>query len=63
MFQVKWRPVFWGIGLQFLFGLMILRWSVGMAVFNFLSDKVNGFIQFTYAGSSFVYGTVTEKVE
>lgn len=30
----------WGLVLQFIFGLLILRWSVGAAVFQCIGDKV-----------------------
>ena len=38
-FRVVWRHVAWGLALQFLFGLVILRWDVGKAVFECLGDK------------------------
>ena len=26
--HVKWRNVLWGVGLEFAFGLLVLRWDV-----------------------------------
>ena len=26
--HVKWRSVLWGVGLEFLFGFLVLRWEV-----------------------------------
>ena len=37
---IRWRQVFWGIGLQFLFGLIVLRSSTGRQLFSCLGDKV-----------------------
>ena len=54
--QVKWRPVVWGLGLQFLLGVMILRWSAGYHFFRFLGDQVKVFLDYTDAGSKFVFG-------
>ncbi|XP_072046613.1 solute carrier family 28 member 3-like [Amphiura filiformis] len=54
--HVKWRPVLWGMWLQFIFGLLILRTKVGFDVFTFLGDLVNNFLNFTDAGASFVFG-------
>ncbi|KAG1665134.1 Solute carrier family 28 member 3 [Nymphon striatum] len=54
--KVKWRPVIWGLLLQFIFGLMILRWSVGQSVFKCLGDNVSKFLSFTDAGSKFIFG-------
>jgi pyrimidine nucleoside transport protein len=36
---VVWRHVIWGLILQFVFALMILRWDVGRAVFSCVGDK------------------------
>ncbi|XP_019633493.1 PREDICTED: sodium/nucleoside cotransporter 1-like [Branchiostoma belcheri] len=55
--KVKWRPVLWGLSLQFLLGLFVLRTSVGYDVFKFLGDKFQGFLAFTDDGTSFVFGT------
>lgn len=38
--QVYWRPVFWGIGLQFLLGLLILRTKPGFIAFDWLGKQV-----------------------
>lgn len=38
--QVYWRPVFWGIGLQFLLGLLILRTNPGFIAFDWLGRQV-----------------------
>ena len=51
--QIIWRHVVWGLGLQFIFGLMILRWSEGREFFNCLGGKVDTFLGYTDAGSSF----------
>lgn len=45
--RVKWRQIFWGIGLQFLFGLLIIRWSGGRDAFDCISGKVRGKKQLT----------------
>ena len=56
IFQVDWRPVVWGIGLQFLLGVIILRWSAGYYFFRFLGDQVKVFLDYTDEGSKFVFG-------
>lgn len=55
-FQIDWRPVFWGLGLQFVLGLLVLRWSVGNAVFTWLGNQFSTFLSYTQAGTVFVYG-------
>ncbi|XP_004449509.2 solute carrier family 28 member 3 [Dasypus novemcinctus] len=54
--RVYWRPVFWGIGLQFLLGLLILRTKPGFMMFDWLGRQVQTFLGFTDAGASFVFG-------
>ena len=38
--RVVWRHIIWGLALQFVFGLAILRWEVGKNIFQCLGDKV-----------------------
>ncbi|XP_078685520.1 sodium/nucleoside cotransporter 1-like [Branchiostoma floridae x Branchiostoma belcheri] len=54
--QVRWRPVLWGLALQFCLGLFVLRTSVGFQTFNFLGQTFEGFIKFADEGSQFVFG-------
>ncbi|XP_003216567.4 solute carrier family 28 member 3 [Anolis carolinensis] len=54
--KVVWRPVFWGIGLQFVLGLITLRTKVGFDAFNWLGVQVQTFLGYTDAGSKFVFG-------
>ncbi|XP_022256038.1 sodium/nucleoside cotransporter 2-like [Limulus polyphemus] len=62
--NIIWRQVLWGVMLQFVFGLIILRLPVGRKIFKCLGDKVETFLSFTDAGSSFVFGyLVTGKLE
>ncbi|NWU97139.1 S28A1 protein, partial [Upupa epops] len=60
---VSWRAVFWGLGLQFLFGLFVLRTTPGTQAFQWLGDQIQVFLSYTTAGSSFVFGnTLIEEV-
>ncbi|KAM4848506.1 solute carrier family 28 member 3 [Urocitellus parryii] len=54
--RVYWRLVFWGIGLQFLLGLLILRTKPGFIAFNWLGTQVQIFLDYTDAGARFVFG-------
>ena len=60
--QINWRQVTWGLVLQFVFGLGILRWKPGRLFFECIGSKVDIFLSFTDAGSSFIYGAlITQK--
>ncbi|XP_070579751.1 solute carrier family 28 member 3-like isoform X2 [Ptychodera flava] len=54
--QVKWRPVLWGLALQFLLGLFILRTKAGYDAFKWLGDQCQIFLEYTDAGSRFLFG-------
>ena len=61
--RVPWRVVGWGIGLQLLFGIVVLKTEAGLAIFRFLNDVVVGLLEFTHEGTKFLFGDyVDEKV-
>ncbi|NXM26145.1 S28A2 protein, partial [Oxyruncus cristatus] len=53
---VSWRAVFWGLGLEFLFGVFVLRTTPGVQAFQWLGDQIQIFLGYTTAGSGFVFG-------
>ncbi|KFW10301.1 Sodium/nucleoside cotransporter 2, partial [Eurypyga helias] len=61
---VCWRAVFWGLALEFLFGLLVLRTTPGVQAFQWLGDQIQVLQLFTpFPGSSFVFGnTLIEEV-
>ena len=54
--QVKWRHVVWGIALQLIFGLIVLRWDFGRRAFECLGSKFSLLLDYSVAGSEFVFG-------
>ncbi|XP_060545432.1 sodium/nucleoside cotransporter 1-like [Pantherophis guttatus] len=53
---VSWRAVLWGLGLQFALGLFIIRTEPGFQAFEWLGHQIQTFLNYTTAGSSFVFG-------
>lgn len=51
-----WRTVLWGLGLQFIFALLILKTAWGAAVFDLAGRAVSKLIQFSNEGCMFVFG-------
>ena len=51
-----WRTVAWGLGLQFLFGFLILKTHAGERVFDFCQRGVTKLIGFAEEGSKMVFG-------
>ena len=54
--RVPWRVVLWGLALQLLFGLVILKTPVGERVFDGLNDVVVALLGFTVEGARFIFG-------
>ncbi|KAK6967664.1 sodium/nucleoside cotransporter 2, partial [Biomphalaria glabrata] len=57
---INWRPVIWGLGMQMLLGLFVLRTSVGAQAFRFIGHQFEIFLNYVLAGVTFVFG---EKYE
>ena len=62
---VNWRTVFWGMGLQVVLALFILKfevngWRPGYEFFAAASAGVKRFLEFTNAGSRFVFGGLAD---
>lgn len=53
---VRWTPILWGVGLQLLFAVFILRTPIGLAIFQWLGDRAADFLNFSDAGAAFVFG-------
>lgn len=58
---VSWRAVSWGLGLQFVLGLFVIRTEPGFIAFQWLGDQIQVFLSYTEAGSSFVFGEALVK--
>ncbi|XP_071887567.1 solute carrier family 28 member 3 isoform X4 [Anas platyrhynchos] len=54
--RVAWRPVFSGIAMQFILGILILRTKVGFDVFNWLGIQIQTFLEYSDTGAKFVFG-------
>lgn len=54
--RIPWRIVLWGLGLQFLFALLILRTAVGAGIFDAANDVILATVGFTVEGARFVFG-------
>jgi CNT family concentrative nucleoside transporter len=51
-----WRAVAWGLALQFIFGLFILKTSFGAGVFDLAGRAINKLVGFSNEGCQFVFG-------
>ena len=58
---IRWRIIAWGLGLQFLFAIFVLRVPVGQRIFHALGDFVTKILGYSYAGSQFVFGELGKQ--
>ncbi|XP_077863744.1 solute carrier family 28 member 3-like [Saccoglossus kowalevskii] len=54
--KIWWRPVIWGLVIQFCLAIIILRTQWGFDAFNFLGKEIRVFLDYTDAGTTFVFG-------
>src|SRR5918992_1017852 len=54
--QIRWRVVAWGLGLQLLFAIFVLRVPAGQRLFRALGNFVTSILNYSYVGSEFVFG-------
>jgi concentrative nucleoside transporter, CNT family len=55
---IPWRIVAWGIGLQLVFALLILKTPLGEAVFAAVNNAVVALLGFTIEGAQFLFGNL-----
>jgi CNT family concentrative nucleoside transporter len=51
-----WRAVLWGLGLQFIFAILILKTPPGRMVFEFTGSAIRKLADFAGEGNKFVFG-------
>jgi len=58
---VSLRVVGWGIGLQVVLAVFVLRVKQGQELFTWLGGVVTSILRFSYAGSEFVFGEIGKQ--
>jgi CNT family concentrative nucleoside transporter len=61
--RIDWRIVLWGLALQILLALFILRTSLGLLLFDAARVAMTGLLGFTDYGSRFLFGTLVSDFE
>jgi CNT family concentrative nucleoside transporter len=60
--RVPWRVVIWGLSLQILFALFILKTPLGAAVFTTVNRVVVALLNYTNDGASFLFGGLVKNL-
>jgi concentrative nucleoside transporter, CNT family len=55
------RTVIWGLTLQVIFALVVLKTTAGQAIFQRLGALINRLLDFAFVGSSMVFGPLGDK--
>jgi len=58
---INWRLVFSGLGLQALFGVIVLKTDVGRLVFQRIGDLITALLGFQEKGARFVFGNLVQS--
>ncbi|MHC4943516.1 MAG: NupC/NupG family nucleoside CNT transporter [Planctomycetota bacterium] len=59
--KIRIRILLWGLGLQLVFGLFLMKTQVGQAVFNKAKDIMDGVLVMTAEGSHFIFGNLVPR--
>lgn len=58
---IRYKTVAWGLGLQIALAFLVMRWRYGQLLFNKLGAGATWLLDFSYYGSSFVFGDLGRK--
>ena len=58
---IRWSTVAWGLSLQIVFAVIVLKTGAGQAVFKALGEYITKLLDFAYVGSSFVFGPLGNR--
>jgi CNT family concentrative nucleoside transporter len=58
---IDWRTVGWGLALQVIFALIVLKTTMGQRVFETLGAAVTRLLSFADVGSAFVFGILGDR--
>jgi len=60
--QINYRIVGWGLSLQFIFGILILKTPLGKPLFGFFDKVITKLISFSDSGSDFLFKSLVPGV-
>ncbi|HEV2386894.1 MAG TPA: nucleoside transporter C-terminal domain-containing protein [Candidatus Acidoferrales bacterium] len=58
---IRVKTVAWGLALQLAFAFLVLRWEYGREAFSLAGEAVNRLLDYSFAGSGFVFGALGIK--
>jgi concentrative nucleoside transporter, CNT family len=58
---INWTTVAWGLGLQLVFAVLVLKTGLGQQVFATLGEGINRLLGFAGVGAAFVFGPLGDS--
>src|SRR5215470_9701575 len=58
---IRMKTVAWGLGLQILFAIFVLRIDIGRRIFQVIGDAANRVLAYSYVGSEFLFGELGKQ--
>ncbi len=58
---IRPRLVLWGLGLQVLLAILVLRTPFGQATFQWLGDRIRQLLEYSAVGAAFVFGPLGNR--
>jgi CNT family concentrative nucleoside transporter len=58
---IRWRTVAWGLGLQILFAVLVLRFPAGQQTLASAGAAITRMLNYAFVGSSFVFGELGKQ--
>ena len=53
---IKLKTIAWGLGLQFFFALLVMKYSVGQSFMQHAGEAANKLFSYATVGAAFVFG-------
>lgn len=60
--KIKWGTVLWGMGLQFVFALLILKTGAGLLIFDLARRAFDKVVGFSDKGAAFLFGNLVNDL-
>src|SRR5713226_4700937 len=58
---IRLKTVAWGLGLQIVFAIFVLKMEIGREIFQSAGNAVNRLLSYAFVGSQFVFGDLGKQ--
>ncbi|MGC2161054.1 MAG: nucleoside transporter C-terminal domain-containing protein [Silvibacterium sp.] len=58
---IRWRTVFWGLGMQIVFAVLVIKWTLGQKILASAGGAITKMLDYAFAGSEMVFGELGKQ--